>query len=263
MQDFEEDILNVTKDIKLNPRDAKLYAGRAGCYFMIGRYDNAIADYTKAIELNPKVADYYNARADIYLFKGQYDNAIADYTKVIELHMIDQYDKDIVYDKDIIDAAKALGLNPRILEEENLRRHTSPYRNRGTAYAFKGQYDNAIADYDKAIEMQPSFPEAYYFKARILATCLDDKYRDGSEALELAKKAVDLDPKAQRAQFWETLAAAYVEVGKFEDAIITQEKAIDLQKKQGWPKNMIDQGIERLKSFKAHQPWRGWVWKSN
>ena len=155
------------------------------------------------------------------------------------------------YDKDIVDDAKALGLNPRVLEGANLRWHTFAYRNRGNAYASVSQYDKAIADYDKAIEMDPSFADAYYRKAWILATCLDAKYRDGAEAVELAKEAVWLDP---RAAFYDSLAAAYAEVGRFEDAIKTQEKFIDLLQKEGKPKNLIDE--ERLKSYKDHKPWR-------
>ncbi len=71
--------------------------------------------------------------------------------------------------------------------------------------------------------------------------------------MELAKKAVELNPKAH---VLDTLAAAYAEVGKFEDAITTQEKAIELLKKEGKPTPLIDRCIERLKSYKAHKPWR-------
>jgi tetratricopeptide (TPR) repeat protein len=71
--------------------------------------------------------------------------------------------------------------------------------------------------------------------------------------VELAKKAVELNPKANNL---DTLAAAYAEVGKFEDAITTQGEAIDLLKKQGKQKKMIDRFVERLKSYKAHKPLR-------
>ncbi len=36
------------------------------------------------------------------------------------------------------------------------------YNNRGNAYSQKGQFDLAIADYDKAIIIRPFFAEAYY-----------------------------------------------------------------------------------------------------
>ncbi len=36
------------------------------------------------------------------------------------------------------------------------------YYNRGNAYGKKGQYDKAISDYTKAIEINPSYAKAYY-----------------------------------------------------------------------------------------------------
>jgi hypothetical protein len=86
--------------------------------------------------------------------------------------------------------------------------------------------------------------------------------------VELAKKAleissfpdnwiaVDISPFLVETGILDTLAAAYAEVGKFEGAIATQEKVIELLRKEGKPKNLIDQSIERLKSYKANKPWR-------
>lgn len=39
------------------------------------------------------------------------------------------------------------------------------YCNRGTAYYEKGQYDRAISDFDKAIEIESNFAAAYYNRA--------------------------------------------------------------------------------------------------
>jgi len=39
------------------------------------------------------------------------------------------------------------------------------YCNRGTAYYEKGRCDRAISDFDKAIELNPDFAEAYYNRA--------------------------------------------------------------------------------------------------
>jgi hypothetical protein len=55
---------------------------------------------------------------------------------------------------------------------------------------------------------------------------------------------------------FDTLAAAYAEAGKFDDAITAQKKAITLLKKEGDPKNLIDRFIERLNSYKDRKPWR-------
>jgi tetratricopeptide (TPR) repeat protein len=79
-----------------------------------------------------------------------------------------------------------------------------------------------------------------------------DRFRDGIKAIELAKKAVRLNPNID---FFDTLAAAYAEAYRFEDAIKTQEKAIALISKESSAKN-TDELNERLKFYKAHKPWR-------
>ncbi len=182
-----------------------------------------ISDCNKAIELNPRDAELYFSRGRAHCGLDQYDKAIADLTKAIEL-------------------------NPKLW---------GAYLLRGFVYHGQSQYDKAISDFTKAIEIDPELHFAYNYKALLLATCLDASYRDGSKAVELAKKAVELSP-----QPWNlaTLAAAYAEVGKFEDAIATQEKAIDLVEKErkltlGRAPN-IDPYIEHLKLYKANNPRR-------
>ena len=39
--------------------------------------------------------------------------------------------------------------------------YVNAYNNRGTVYGIKGDYNRAIEDYDKAIEIQPDFAEPY------------------------------------------------------------------------------------------------------
>lgn len=50
--------------------------------------------------------------------------------------------------------------------------------------------------------------------------------------------------------------SALLEAGKFEDAVITQEKVIESLKKEGMPQNLMTPYIERLNAYKAQQPWR-------
>ena len=127
------------------------------------------------------------------------------------------------------------------------------YNKRGLIYFIKGQYDKAISDINKALEINPSDAEAYNNLAWILATCPDARYRDGTEAVELAQKSVDL---VLHSQNLDTLAAAYAEARKFEHAITTQEKAIAQLKKEGDARESIDEFIEHLKSYRNHKPWR-------
>jgi cell division septation protein DedD len=79
----------------------------------------------------------------------------------------------------------------------------------------------------------------------VLTICPDERYLDITLALKLAQKAVALNPEAN---FLDTLAAVYAEVGKLEDAIIAQERAVRLLEKEG-TKEKLDEYIERMESY--------------
>src|ERR1019366_4434369 len=75
--------------------------------------------------------------------------------------------------------------------------------------------------------------EALNNLAWMLASHPDPTIRNGKEAVELAERACRLTDNGQPF-FLGTLAAAYAEAGRFNDAITTAEKARDLAKQLGW-----------------------------
>jgi tetratricopeptide (TPR) repeat protein len=67
-------------------------------------------------------------------------------------------------------------------------RDTDAYRNRGVEYAQKGQLDQAIADYTKTLELNPRFPMNPYINrgvAYLFKYQLDQAITDFTKALEL------------------------------------------------------------------------------
>jgi tetratricopeptide (TPR) repeat protein len=151
------------------------------------------------------------------------------------------------YDETIRLATQAIAAGD--LSQENLR---VAYINRGNAWRHKGDYDRALADYNKVIELDPKDDAGYDGAAWLLAVCPESKYRDGVKAVKLAKKAVEL-------RDWygniDTLAAAYAEAGKFQEPIKTQERAITKLKQEGGTKDLPELE-EHLSSYKAGKPWR-------
>jgi Flp pilus assembly protein TadD len=130
-----------------------------------GDHDGAIADYTEAIALDPKDHSAYSNRAAIHEKKFDTDSAIADYTKAIEL-----------FSK--VFPAGAPGY------------HWA----RGKAYSENGDYERAIADYDKAIAQAPSQP--HFYNGRGVAHQLKG---DLDRAIADYDKALALDPKDTKA----------------------------------------------------------------
>jgi tetratricopeptide (TPR) repeat protein len=61
MQDYQGAILDYSKAIELDPKDAATYSSRGIAKSDIQDYQGTISDYSKAIELDPKdAATYYN-----------------------------------------------------------------------------------------------------------------------------------------------------------------------------------------------------------
>ena len=68
--------------------------------------------------------------------------------------------------------------------------------------------------------------------ARLLATAPDDKVRNGREALELAIKACD-GTHRNDPELLDTLAASYAEMGRFDEAVVTANLALQLAEQRG------------------------------
>src|SRR5262249_46350585 len=85
-----------------------------------------------------------------------------------------------------------------------------------------GDQDPDPADQDPA-----SGPSVRNDLAWLLATCPDVKVRDPRRAVELAKKAVELDP---RASYFNTLGAAQYRARNFTEALAALKKSMDMTK---------------------------------
>jgi tetratricopeptide (TPR) repeat protein len=89
--------------------------------------------------------------------------------------------------------------------------------------------------------------------AWVLAAGTDAKIRDGKQAVQLAERACELT-HYQKTMYLGTLAAAYAEAGRFDDAILTAEKACTLASELGEP-NLLKRNRELLELYRAHRPY--------
>jgi serine/threonine protein kinase len=88
--------------------------------------------------------------------------------------------------------------------------------------------------------------------AWLLATTWEKPVRDGKRAIELATKASELSGWNDPIRL-DTLAAAYAEVGRFDDAVKRQQQA--LANAKDLPTQNIEQMKARLKLFEARKPY--------
>ncbi len=128
-------------------------------------------------------------------------------------------------------------------------RYNRAYNNRGIVYRLRGQYNQAISDFNKAIAINPLDAEAYNNLAWLLATAKTPGFRNGRRAVELALKACELSDW-RNAEYLDTLAAAYARVGDFDNAVKWQEKAWESSKLAG-----TSELQQRLNLYRERKPW--------
>jgi tetratricopeptide (TPR) repeat protein len=93
-----------------------------------------------------------------------------------------------------------------------------------------GKYDEALAQYQHAIALQPSFSDALH---GIAQACYAKE--DFDEAIVAARKLLELDPDDILA--WTTISRSYQRQGKIPEAEEAGSKARVL----GWKKQLQDQ----------------------
>ncbi|MGA7385270.1 MAG: tetratricopeptide repeat protein [Methylocella sp.] len=115
-------------------------------------------------------------------------------------------------------------LNANSLAQAEVEGQPSAYYYRALDYAKKGDLGPAIADYGKAIELDPKFAPAY--NARSIAYA---KKGDPDRAIADFDNAIELDPKYTVAYFNRGLA--YGNKGDLDHAIADFGKAIEFDPK--------------------------------
>ncbi len=112
----------------------------------------------------------------------------------------------------------------------------------------------AIAEYRAALKIQRNFSDALNNLAWILAANPNPQLRNGAEAVQLAEQACALTHNNQPVKVG-TLAAAYAEAGRFDDAVNTAQKAHDLAVAQG-KTDVAARNLELLQLYRARRPYR-------
>ncbi len=237
-------LADFSEAIRLDPKATLAYYHRANLAYGKGEYDRALEDYDVVIRADPAFDWAYHVRGWIYFRRKDYDKALADYESAINLvptESVFYRDRGNValarkeYDKALADYDRSIRLDPS---------YVVPWHLRGVTYQAKKEYAKALADYEKAAQLAGEAPyaSAYHSALALLrAGCPDDKLRDGGKALEAARKAHALSKgPAEMA----ALAAAHAELGRFDDAVEWQEKAVAAA-----PAGAKGQHRERLKKY--------------
>ncbi len=189
--DIEAAIAGWTSALKLDPDDAAANSNFGALLLRQGRVDEAAAHLEKAIAVKPDLTDARNNLGLLLLRKGDTAGAIAQWRKVLEI-------------------------KPD---------HTEVHVNLGAAYLMEHRFAEALGEWREALRLEPNRVPVLGNVAWMLSTCPDARIRNGSEAVELASRAVELSGRDDPLVL-DILGAAYAEAGRFADAIAAAERAV-------------------------------------
>jgi tetratricopeptide (TPR) repeat protein len=217
-------------------------------------YASEIGLWFDAVQKRPGDATAHNVYGALLLRSGQARAAINDLTRAIELEpdfaeAHANLGEALEIEGDLAPAIthleRALAINPfRVSAFEPLAR----------AYDAAGQRADAGAAYLKVLDQRPDDVALLNRTAWIFATAPDAAARNGAQAVVLSEHAVALTGGADATSL-DTLAAAYAEVARWDDAIRAGERALDLARRRGdrlYPAELMT----RLDRYRRHQPIR-------
>jgi tetratricopeptide (TPR) repeat protein len=119
--------------------------------------------------------------------------------------------------------------------------------------AQRADIKGAVEHYRAALDAEPDLPMALNNLAWILATDPDDSVRNGAEAIKYADRACELS-NFRTTRMVGTLAAAYAESGRYDEATSTAQKACDLATKNG-DAELLKKNQDLLALYLKHLPY--------
>jgi cytochrome c-type biogenesis protein CcmH/NrfG len=126
--------------------------------------------------------------------------------------------------------------------------------NLGNTRLAQRQFGEALASFRRLIELDPNSLDALHRVAWMLATQEDAQQRNGAEAVRLARHACELTANQNPASL-NVLAAAYAEVGQFDQAVAQAEKAEQLARATGQT-GLADIIQKLIDLYRQGQPYR-------
>lgn len=280
-------VADYTKAIELRPRFAEAYCGRGEVYLTQGKFDEALRDFNEAIAANELFARAYHCRGVLRHQMGDPAAALADHGRAIELvpndpsYYLARASASLWvahYAQAAADYSEAIRQNPALVEA---------FAGRAQARYQMGRFEPALEDCETALRLNPDdvaawncrawslyslgqLSEAAWSFARVvaagaadnnakaafawvLATCPVEGLHDSTNA----QKALDIALEIQSAfnlpakDRQRVLAAAYANAGRYEEALRTQQAAIDCAKEEQLPE--LRQALE---CYAVHKPYR-------
>ena len=194
---FDEARDHLVASLKLNPNNAQAHSNFGRVLALQGHNSEAEPEFQAAVRIKPKDSEIRRSYASVLAEQGRKAEAEKQLRELLQL-------------KPDLEARSQLA---------SLLYQTA-------------KFGEAVAEYRQLVAEKPDQPETLSNLAWLLAASPDSGVRNGTDAVRFAEQACRLTGY-QRARMLGSLAAAYAETGRFEDAVAATQKAIQMAQSGG------------------------------
>ena len=182
-------ITKIEQELKTNPGNPDLIHDLGVGYYLLGKYVNSIIQLKKAIKLSPGKVSYHFNLGVSYGENEQYDMAIQTYLTALDIDP-----NHIPSLNNLADCYEMTGDDEKAHEIFHYLIRLAPsnaltHFNLGNFFLRKNQHIDAAKCYEKTLELDSEFTDAFYNIAWILKE--SKAYKN---ALEYAEKGLGTDP---------------------------------------------------------------------
>jgi tetratricopeptide (TPR) repeat protein len=191
---FQEAIEELDRAVASRPRDIEALVKRGNCFLRLDQPDRALTDFDRVVKLSPLNPSAHTDRGIALLMIGRYQDALASFERARKYWAIPlnaarglsgRQTRAIAVGKcatqcGIAQAYHRLGRNEEAIAEYDraiaiLATDPNAHIGRGDAHAALAQVDKALADYHEAIRLEPNSSRAYCSRGSLLAELGQDE----------------------------------------------------------------------------------------
>ncbi len=252
---YDEAIGHYAAALKLNPDSAVAHNNLARIYHTQGQFNMAIEHYDAALGIDPKLAIAHNNLGILLLQKG---DLVEGQKQLREALRLKPGNAETEFNLALVLNQQEQWSEAAELFKKTLREHSSDPKAHyefAVALGHLKRTREALGEYAAALLIQPDDPDALSGLAWVLSTGASAEFRNGTEAVKMAERANTLTDRTDPMKL-KTLAAAYAEAGRFEEAVNT----LRLAKKSAAVANrqeLVNECEQMLEHFLRSEAWRG------
>jgi protein O-mannosyl-transferase len=249
---LEAAVENYHAALQMAPNFAEVHYSLGVARFGQKQFAEAGIEFGEALRLNANNVDAHKGLGHVLVNQGKYAEAEAEYAKALALRPDDKEIKTALLGATL----KADGEKALVNFYEILKSQPTPevHIQIAAILTIQGKFQDAVEHYRAALQLKPDSADVLNNLAWLLTTCPDTRVRNGAEAVRYAERACELTQYGEPTIVG-TLAAAYAEAGRFDEAVATAQKACALATASG-QQELLKRNQELMELYRRHEPYR-------